>query len=101
MEIHSSSLASIPAGYNRNKSKDNSTLSKDQATLPSPQQQPQGKANDFKAEDVKQLSDNIDKQQKTITNTRTSQAVNAYVQQNTQPLKDQRTDLVSRIDLFA
>lgn len=101
MEIHSSSLAFIPAGYNKNnKSNANSALPKDKDTLPAPQRT-QRVENNFKAEDVKLLSDNIQKQEKTATNTRTSRALNAYIQENTQPLKDQRTELVSRIDVFA
>ncbi|MCK5121963.1 MAG: hypothetical protein KAQ91_08255, partial [Methylococcales bacterium] len=72
----------------------------DKDTLPAPQRT-QRVENNFKAEDVKLLSDNIQKQEKTATNTRTSRALNAYIQENTQPLKDQRTELVSRIDVFA
>ncbi|NOR71151.1 MAG: hypothetical protein GQ532_15875 [Methylomarinum sp.] len=101
MEIHSSSLAFIPAGYKgNNKNNESSALPKEKEILVAPQKTSRVD-NNFKSEDVKLLSDNIEKQEKNSTNTLTARALNAYIQENTQPLKDQRTNLVSGIDFFA
>ncbi len=101
MEIHSSSLAFIPSGYTRNNnSNEEHVLSKNKKTLPA--EQPGKRVdNNFKAEDIKLLSNKIEEQEKTVINTRITRALNAYTQENTQALKNQRTELVSGIDFFA
>ena len=107
MEIHSSSLAYIPNRSNANSNNDASQTvnkksdhdnQKNQSALPLPPPQPVEKS--FKATDFDALSNKINKQQNAPTNSRTVQAVNAYVQQDTQTLKNQRSELISGIDLF-
>jgi len=106
MEIHSSSLAFIPNGQNTKNKTDNTLRTnspkdnqQNQAipTLPPPEPTPKS----FNANDFKQLSDEINKQQNSPTNKRTANALNAYAQQETQALKSQRSGLISGIDLFA
>lgn len=106
MEIHSSSLTSIPVGYKgRNKhnqpqtrpNKENSI--DDQRSSASQAVNALDKKNSIAK--LQLISDKIEQQQKTLTNSRTARAVNAYTQENSQILKDQRSELVSGIDLFA
>lgn len=99
MEIHSSSLAFIPAGYNAKNKKDESqsSVNKDSpqalTSLPPPK-----KVKDLsKITDFQELSNEIKK----IDNKPSKLAVNAYIQQNIEPLKNQRAELAPSIDLFA
>ena len=105
MEIHSSSLAFIPAGNNATNKHDETRVSKNidtvdsqkSLTLPPPKQT----ESSFKAKDYQQLSEDIEKQQNRPTNYPTARALDVYTQQNIQPLKDQRSELISGIDIFA
>jgi hypothetical protein len=105
MEIHSSSLAFIPAGNNAtNKhgetplsSNNDSADSQKNLTLPPPK----ATEKSFNAKDFRQLSENIEKQQNRPTNFRTAHALDAYTQQNIQPLKNQRSELITGIDILA
>jgi hypothetical protein len=108
MEIHSSSLASTPIGHNVKNRNDEVRLSsnskvKDKTqiqpvlSLPSPKT---SKVN-FKTTDLQQISAELENQKKSTTNPQNSRALNAYIQENIQPLKNQRSELISGIDLFA
>jgi len=105
MEIHSSSLAFIPAGFNGKNRHDSSQLSNaDKETriesievLPSTTKAVEGKKN---IPQLQKISDDIEQQQKTPSNSRTARAVNAYIQENSEPLKTQRSELISGLDLF-
>ena len=103
MKIHSSSLAFIHAGNNGTNKQDESPLSNNgrvdsqkSLTLPPPKETEKS----FNATDFQQLSENIEKQQNRPTNSRTARALDVYTQQNIQPLKNQRSELISGIDIF-
>jgi len=107
MEIHSSSLASIPSGYSPKNRNDPSQLSDsnrenkaESSTVSSPANT---KAVDTKFDipKLQLISDDIEQQQKPPTNSRTAHAVNAYAQESSQALRNQRSELVSGIDFFA
>ncbi len=107
MEIHSSSLNSIPAGYKNNNKTDESRLSnivekndyihnQDSITrFPVKEVE-----KSFKSEDFLQLTNNIKHRQDQPTNSRTARALNSYIQENIEPLKNQRAALISNIDFF-
>ena len=105
MEIHSSSLAFIPAGNNASNKHDgaphsnnnDSVDSQKSLTLPPPEEIEKS----FNAKDFQQISDDIEKQQNRPTNIRTAHALDAYTQQNIQPLKNQRSELITGIDILA
>jgi hypothetical protein len=105
MEIHSSSLAFIPAGNNAAKKHDktlqsitnDNVESQKNLTLPSPKETEQR----FNAKNFHQLSEDIEKQQNRPANFRTARALDAYTQQNIQPLKNQRSELITGIDILA
>lgn len=106
MEIHSSSLTSIPVDYkgknrlNQPQARTNKESSIDnQRTSASQTVNALDKKNSISK--LKLISDNIEQQQKTPTNSRTARAVNAYIQENSQTIKNQRSELISGIDLFA
>ena len=105
MEIHSSSLAFIPAGNNAAKQHDETRLSSNndsvesQKSLPLPPTKEIEKS--FNARDFHQLSEDIEKQQNRPTNFRTAHALVAYTQQSIQPLKNQRSELITGIDILA
>lgn len=107
MKIHSSSLAFVPSGHkaaNRNDQLQptNSRKENSAETRPLSSSLPvtaaYEKANLPK---VQLISDNIEQLQKTPPNSRTAHAVNAYIQENSQTLKNQRSELISGIDIFA
>jgi hypothetical protein len=106
MKIHSSSLAYIPSGYkpaNRN----------DQSQLPDSKKEKNGETSPLSASlpatvyekanvtKLQLISEVIEQRQKIPSNSRTAYAVNAYIQENSQPLKNQRSELISGIDTFA
>lgn len=101
MEIHSSSLTYIPSRVktkNKNEVQNESSLKKEEPI----NQQLIIKNNDlFKATDLDKISSDIKNQTKHPMSTRSSRALNAYIQENIQPLKNQRSELVSKIDIYA
>ena len=105
MEIHSSSLAFIPAGNNATNKHDETRLSSNSNSVDSlksltlPPLEKTEKS--FNAKDFQQLSDDIEKQQNRPTNSSTVRALDAYTQQNTQSLKNQRSELITGINIFA
>ncbi len=105
MKIHSSSLTIIPAGYSaKNRNDQSPSTNKDQETTPnsvSSSSLISTVDKEFDAPTLDLITNNIEQQTKVLSNSRTAFAVNAYIQQNTQPLKAQRSELVSGIDLFA
>jgi len=89
---------------NRNDTSQPSESTRENKTQPSPVSSPA----DTKVVDTKidipklqLISDDIEQQQKLPTNSRTAYAVNAYAQESSQTLKNQRSELVSGIDFFA
>ena len=105
MEIHSSSLAFIPARNNDANKHDNTNLSNNTDRVDSQKNlilpPPKEAVKSFNASDFQQLSEEIEKQQSRPTNPHTARALDVYTQQNTQPLKNQRSELISGIDFFA
>jgi len=107
MEIHSSSLAYTPAGYNsknRNEPSPSSDSRKPNNSEPNTLSSDSNTRKVDKKIDVPTLeliSSNLEQQRKVPSNSRTAQAMNAYTQENAQVLIDQRSELVPRIDLFA
>ena len=105
MEIHSSSVAFRPAGNNAANKHDESRPSKNidrvetQKSLTLPPVTETEKH--FNARDFHQLSEDIEKQQNRPTNLRTALALDAYTQQSIQPLKNQRSELITGIDILA
>lgn len=109
MEIHSSSLTFTPIGHNVKNRNDeaqqlaNNSKVKDNVQIQPVLSLPSPKTSkvDFKTTDLQQVSAELEKQKKSTTNSQNSRALNAYIQENIQPLKNQRTELISGIDLFA
>lgn len=107
MRIHSSSLAFIPAGYNsKNRNEPSSSLDSQKAKNTEPNSLSSGSNTSqldkkIDAPTLELISNNIEQQKKVLSNSRTAYAVNAYIQENTQTLKTQRSELISGIDLFA
>jgi len=107
MEIHSSSLAYTPTGYNsknRNEPSPSSDSRKANNSEPSPLSSDSNIRKVDKKIDVPTLeliSSNLEQQRQAPSNSRTAQAINAYTQENAQVLINQRSELVPRIDLFA
>ncbi len=101
MEIHSSSLSFILANENfraKKNSQHSSNLktanSENEITIVALSSRP------ATISDIETLSSDIKKQQNTSTDLRNSRALNLYIQENTQLLQNQRSDLISRIDFF-
>ena len=105
MEIHSSSLAFIPAGNNAAKHHDETRLSSNKDSVESQKSLtlPPAKETEqrFNAKDFHQLSEDIEKQQNRPGNFQTARALDAYNQQSIQPLKNQRSELITGIDILA
>jgi len=106
MEIHSSSLASIPSGYNARHKNDESRLIKIvEKNLQGQQNKslilpPPVKIDETsQAYEFQDLTDKINQQQQPV-NSRTSRALNSYIQENVKPLKKERSELISGIDYF-
>ena len=106
MEIHSSSLAFIPAGYNAKNRNDQAQVSNTkketsvQTDLITSSSAPLTHDNKNNVTKIQLITDDIDQQKKTPVNSRTARAVNAYIEQNSEPLKMQRSELISGLDLF-
>ncbi len=107
MEIHSSSLATIPAGYKARHKNDETRLVNivekniDSDKIDSHRQSVPNTENDTtKTKELQRLTDRINQQQNRPMNSRTSRAINSYVQENIKPLKNDRSELISGIDLF-
>lgn len=105
MEIHSSSLAFIPAGFNGKNRNDPSQLTN--ADKESRKESLEALTSTTKPDDVKtnipklqKISDDIEHQQKSPSNSRTARAVNAYIQESSESLKTQRAELISGLDFF-
>jgi len=109
MEIHSSSLTFTPISHNvKNRNDEAQQLANNSKVKDNIQNQPvlslpspKTSKVDFKRTDLQQVSAELEKQKKSTTNSQNSRALNAYIQENIQPLKNQRTELISGIDLFA
>lgn len=107
MEIHSSSLTFIPASHNAKERNDQSTATnnntEDKASTDSLSSPSYTNTVDKKidAPTIDLITNNIEQQRKVLSNSRTSSAINAYIQENAQSLKTERSELVSGIDLFA
>lgn len=106
MEIHSSSLASIPARYNaKNKNDESRLINIVEKNIDSPKKlsltlpPPSGVDKAYESNDFLELTDKINQQGKPI-NSRTSRALNSYIQEDIKPLKDKRSELISSIDYF-
>ena len=105
MEIHSSSLAFIPAGFNGKNRNDPSQFSN--ADKVSRKENSEVLSSTTETVDVKtniaklqKISDDIEDQQKTPSNSRTARAVNAYILESSESLKTQRSALIPGLDLF-
>jgi hypothetical protein len=104
MEIHSSSLSFVPNRVEAKKKNDNqqSTPSDDGLKNPA-SNNPQSLEKStpiLKVADVELLSNDIESLKSPIKNVQSNRALNAYIQENIQPLKNQRSELVSRIDFY-
>lgn len=100
MEIHSSSLALAPAKTKNSELQKNKNIKHDSAKIDD-LVTPDIKQKTSKVTDYHKISNEIDKQQNVLKQSNPSQAINAYIQENTQLLKNQRTELISGIDFFA
>jgi hypothetical protein len=103
MKIHSSSLASIPARYKANNHNQvhNTRTQNDKDSLQdsfvlTPLTPSQDRST-IKTVDLPPISKVF--QQPSI-NSRAHQALNAYIQETNQPLKNQRSEVISGIDFF-
>jgi hypothetical protein len=104
MEIHSSSLASIPKKFEAKKNSANKASLPSKVSLKEPvSAEPQSKANakgTINVSDIDTISNGIKNKQTSLFNTQSNRALNAYIQENIQPLKDQRSELVSSVDFY-
>lgn len=104
MEIHSSSLSFIPTRIEAKKKNDNQQSSPDEDRFkkpaPSTPQSLEKSTPMLKVADVELLSSDIESLKSPIKNVQPNRALNAYIQENIQPLKNQRSELVSRIDFY-
>ncbi len=106
MEIHSSSLTRIPAGYIAKNKKDftqplQPAINKavqEQAPLNLPS--PQDIEDKLKNANLLQLSGTEEHSTNRPPNSRTARAINAYIQEDIYPLQNQRSELISGIDFF-
>lgn len=101
MEIHSSSLASIPSGYQQKAT--NKEQDTDKVISPAPQSQLLLKEinKPFDTKSFQQLTTLIENQHTVPTNSRTARALDAYAQESIKPLKIQRSEFISNVDIFA
>ncbi len=99
MEIHSSSLAYIPNGYQPKNTKKQETESLQSEVQSLPLVNKIEKPSE--TESFRQLTTIIESQHTHPSNSRKARAVDAYVQESIKPLKAQRSELISNIDLFA
>ncbi len=104
MKIHSSSLTFTPSGNNSRSKQLPPSAEKENKTAAVSLSLPSEAARVDKKMDAPTLdliTKNIEPQIKVLSNPRTAYAVNAYIQENSQTLKNQRSELISGIDLFA
>ncbi len=105
MEIHSSSLAYIPKkveAKNNNISKPSAPDVED-SLKKSVETKPESLANAkhlINVSDIDSISSGIKNLKKGSFNTQSNRALDAYIQENIQPLKDQRSQLISRVDFY-
>lgn len=106
MKIHSSSLASIPARYKANnhnetqnpKAKKNEDSLQDRSAIELKHlQSPIQIKNTLKQADLLHIATPL---QNFPVNSRSDQAINAYIQETNQPLKNHRSELITGIDIF-
>jgi len=104
MEIHSSSLSFIPKGVEAKKKNDNQQSTPRDDSLKKPvSNNPQSltkSTNILNVTDVEHLSNSIESLNNPIKNVQSNRALNAYIQENIQPLKNQRSELVSGVDFY-
>ncbi len=107
MEIHSSSLAFNPSGFNAKNRNDQSLDSTTDSETADVNNQANSSASlsiapadTSKLPQLQKITDDIQQLQQTPTNTRTARAVNAYTQENAESLKTQRAELISGLDIF-
>ncbi len=106
MEIHSSSLSFVARRLKANEFNDDQRFSNNndsEATQNKTKLRLLSSAeieSDINSDDFKQLSVNINQQENLSTDPRSQRAINAYIQENIQPLKNQRSELISKIDFF-
>lgn len=106
MEIHSSSLNGIqPAYHTKNTDKDR--LASNKENKESTENTDRLLLADidhvnkiYDINELEQLTETIEKQKKILTNSVAGRALKAYSQENVQHLKNQRSELISRIDFF-
>ncbi len=104
MEIHSSSLAYIPKKIEAKKNNANQPSTPNEDGLKKPvSAKPQSMVNAkgiVNVSDIDTISNGIKNRQTVSLNTQSNRALNAYIQENIQPLKEQRSELVSRVDFY-
>ncbi len=103
MEIHSSSLAFVPNKPSANKRNDPSESLNSKQETPSTGAASASTDNTRRQTDVVQLqkiSDELKQQNNSSTHTPNARAINAYQQESSLSLRNQRSQLVSSIDLF-
>jgi hypothetical protein len=104
MEIHSSSLTHIPAGYIAKNKKDVTLLPafnkavQEQAPLNLPS--PQDIEDKLKNANLLQLTGTEEHPKNRPANSRNARAIDAYIQEDIKPLQNQRSELISGIDFF-
>jgi hypothetical protein len=104
MEIHSSSLAYIPKKFEAKKDNANKPSTPSEGDLKKTvSAKPQSMVNAkgiVNVSDIDNISNGIKNIQTGSLNTQSNRALNAYIQENIQPLKEQRSELVSRVDFY-
>ncbi|MCF6203680.1 MAG: hypothetical protein L3J59_08435 [Methylococcaceae bacterium] len=104
MEIHSSSLAYIPKKIEAKKNNANKPFTPNEVGLKEPAlAKSQSKPHSTSISNISNIdaiSNGINKRQPALLNTQSNRALNAYIQENIQPLKDQHSELVSRVDFY-
>ncbi|MCK5831735.1 MAG: hypothetical protein KAH20_15680 [Methylococcales bacterium] len=105
MEIHSSSLRFIPNRVEAKKTNDNQQLAPSDDSLKTPvpisSQSLAISTNSLNVNDIDLLSNDINSLKKNLfKNIHSNRALNAYIQENIQPLMNQRSELVTRVDFY-
>ncbi len=104
MKIHSSSLASIPKKFEAKKNSANNASLPSEVSLKEPvSAKPQSMVNAkgiVTVSDIDTIINGIKKTQTGSFNTQPNRAINAYIQENIQPLKNQRSELASKVDFY-
>lgn len=106
MEIHSSSLSFIPHKAGAKKKNDHLQLLPkedhltDTVSNTDASQALAKNTTHVKVAKVNRLSNDIDSLKSLGKNIHSNRALNAYIQEKTQPLKNQRAELVSSVDFY-